>query len=224
MQRGSENMTTFPFSAIVGQQKMRLALILNAIDPSIGGVLICGRRGTGKSTAVRALTSLLPPIIGIADCPYFCDPAAPQWMCGGCQARHEHKETFPKAQHPVHLVTLPLNASEDRVAGSFDLATALASGVYHFAPGLLAAANRGLLYVDEINLLNDHIVDLLLDAAALGVNRVERDNISMAHPARFVLIGTMNPEEGALRPQLLDRIGLYVEAEDLRDPGIVRLW
>src|SRR5712692_9659564 len=117
MQRRSENMTTFPFSAIVGQQKMRLALILNAIDPSIGGVLICGRRGTGKSTAVRALTSLLPPIIGIADCPYFCDPAAPQWMCGGCQARHEHKETFPKAQHPVHLVTLPLNASEDRVAG-----------------------------------------------------------------------------------------------------------
>ena len=218
-QRGSENMTTFPFSAIVGQQKMRLALILNAIDPSIGGVLICGRRGTGKSTAVRALTSLLPPIIGIADCPYFCDPAAPQSMCGGCQARYEHKETFPKAQHPVHLVTLPLNASEDRVAGSFDLATALASGVYHFAPGLLAAVNRGLLYVDEINLLNDHIVDLLLDAAALGVNRVERDNISMAHPARFVLIGTMNPEEGALRPQLLDRIGLYVEAEDLRDPG-----
>jgi len=204
---------------MVGQQKMRLALILNAIDPSVGGVLICGRRGTGKSTAVRALTSLLPPITGVADCPYFCDPTAPQWMCKDCQARYEREETFPIAQRPVHLVTLPLNASEDRVAGSFDLATALARGASHFASGLLAAANRGFLYVDEINLLNDHIVDLLLDAAALGVNRVERDTISIAHPARFVLIGTMNPEEGLLRPQLLDRIGLFVEAEDLRDPA-----
>lgn len=204
---------------MVGQQNMRLALILNAIDPSIGGVLICGRRGTGKSTAVRALTSLLPPITGIADCPYFCDPTSPQWMCNDCQARYEREESFSIAQRPVHLVTLPLNASEDRVAGSFDLATALASGTSHFAPGLLAAANRGFLYVDEINLLNDHIVDLLLDAAALGVNRVERDTISIAHPARFVLIGTMNPEEGMLRPQLLDRIGLYVEAEDQRDPA-----
>jgi len=205
---------------MVGQQKMRLALILNAINPSIGGVLICGRRGTGKSTAVRALTSLLPPISGVADCPYFCDPTAPQWMCSECQTRYDHQETYSIAQRPVHLVTLPLNASEDRVAGSFDLATALARGVSHFSPGLLAAANRGFLYVDEINLLNDHIVDLLLDAAALGVNRVERDNISLAHPARFVLIGTMNPEEGVLRPQLLDRIGLYVVAEDLRDPEI----
>ncbi len=213
-------MTTFPLSAMVGQQKMRLALILNAINPSIGGVLICGRRGTGKSTAVRALTSLLPPITGVADCPYFCDPTAPQWMCSECQTRYDHQETYSIAQRPVHLVTLPLNASEDRVAGSFDLATALARGVSHFSPGLLAAANRGFLYVDEINLLNDHIVDLLLDAAALGVNRVERDNISLAHPARFVLMGTMNPEEGVLRPQLLDRIGLYVVAEDLRDPEI----
>jgi magnesium chelatase subunit D len=212
-------MATFPLSAMVGQQNMRLALLLNAIDPSIGGVLICGRRGTGKSTAVRALTNLLPPITGVADCPYFCDPTAPQWMCHDCQARYEREEAFPIAQRPVHLVTLPLNASEDRVAGSFDLATALASGLSHFAPGLLAAANRGFLYVDEINLLNDHIVDLLLDAAAMGVNRVERDTISLAHPARFVLIGTMNPEEGLLRPQLLDRIGLYVEAEDQRDPG-----
>ncbi len=213
-------MATFPLSAMVGQQKMRLALILNAINPSIGGVLICGRRGTGKSTAVRALTSLLPPITGVADCPYFCDPTAPQWMCSECQTRYDHQETYSIAQRPVHLVTLPLNASEDRVAGSFDLATALARGVSHFSPGLLAAANRGFLYVDEINLLNDHIVDLLLDAAALGVNRVERDNISLAHPARFVLMGTMNPEEGVLRPQLLDRIGLYVVAEDLRDPEI----
>src|SRR6266568_6371689 len=212
-------MAAFPLSAIVGQQNMRLALILNAIDPSIGGVLICGRRGTGKSTTVRALTSLLPPITGVADCPYFCDPTAPQWMCNDCQTRYEHNETFSIVQRPVHLVTLPLNASEDRVTGSFDLATALASGVSHFAPGLLAAANHGFLYIDEINLLNDHIVDLLLDAAALGVNRVERDTISIAHPAHFVLIGTMNPEEGLLRPQLLDRIGLYVEAEDQRDPA-----
>src|SRR5258708_36283427 len=211
-------MTTFPFSAIVGQQQMRLALILNAIDPSIGGVLICGRRGTGKSTAVRAFTNLLPPVTGVADCTSSCDPTAPQWMCSTCQARYEHKEPLPLAQRPVHLATLPLNASEDRVAGSFDLAAALSSGISHFVPGLLAAANRGFLYVDEINLLNDHIVDLLLDAAALGVNRVERDNISAVHPARFVLIGTMNPEEGMLRPQLLDRIGLYVEAEDRRDP------
>ncbi len=213
-------MTTFPFSAMVGQQKMRLALILNAIDPSIGGVLICGRRGTGKSTAVRALTNLLPAITGVADCPYFCDPASSRWMCAICQSRLAQNEILSLAQHPVPLVTLPLNASEDRVAGNFDLATALESGRSHFAPGLLALANRGFLYVDEINLLNDSIVDLLLDAAALGVNRVERDNISATHPARFVLIGTMNLEEGALRPQLLDRIGLYVDAEEVRDPAI----
>lgn len=213
-------MIPFPFGAMVGQQKMRLALILNAIDPSIGGVLICGRRGTGKSTAVRALTTLFPTIAGVADCPYFCDISAPQWMCTQCQSRIERGEKLPAAQRAVQLVTLPLNASEDRVAGSFDLSTALKSGTRHFAPGLLATANRGLLYVDEINLLNDHIVDLLLDATALGVNRVEREGISIVHPAHFVLIGTMNPEEGLLRPQLLDRIGLYVEAEDLRDPAM----
>ena len=212
-------MTPFPLSALVGQQKMQLALILNAIDASIGGVLICGKRGTGKSTAVRALASLLPPITGVSNCPYFCDATAPQWMCSDCLARHERAEHLPTTQQAVPLVTLPLNASEDRVAGSIDLAAALASGSARFAPGLLASANRGLLYIDEINLLNDHIADLLLDAAALGVHRVERDNISFAHPARFVLIGTMNPEEGTLRPQLLDRIGLYIETEDLRDPG-----
>lgn len=213
-------MAGYPLSAMVGQQKMQLALLLNAIDPSIGGVLICGRRGTGKSTAVRALPSLLPAITGVVDCPYFCDPAELQWMCTTCQARYERGEILLSVQQSVRLVTLPLNASEDRVAGSFDLATALEGGTRSFAPGLLAAANRGILYVDEINLLNDHIVDLLLDAAALGVNRVERDGISLIHPAHFVLIGTMNPEEGALRPQLLDRIGLYVEAENIRDPAL----
>jgi magnesium chelatase subunit D len=198
---------------------MRLALILNAIDPSIGGVLICGRRGTGKSTAVRALPSLLPPLSGVADCPYFCDPAASGQMCSTCRERSARGEGLPLAIKPVPLVTLPLNASEDRVAGGIDLSNTLEQGSSIFAPGLLAAAHRGILYIDEINLLGDHIIDLLLDAAALGVNRIERDGISLAHPARFVLIGTMNPEEGTLRSQLLDRIGLYVEAEDVRDPA-----
>lgn len=212
-------MPAFPLSAMVGQEKMRLALILNVIDPLIGGVLISGRRGTGKSTAVRALAGLLPDIAGVADCPYFCDPATSRWMCISCSERYEQGEPLPSAERPVPLITLPLNASEDRVAGSIDLGAALEIGRHYFEPGLLAAANRGILYVDEINLLNDHIADLLLDAAALGIHRVERDGISIAHPARFVLIGTMNPEEGTLRPQLLERIGLYVEAEDLRDPA-----
>jgi magnesium chelatase subunit D len=202
---------------MVGQENMRLALLLNAVDPAIGGVLISGRRGTGKSTAVRSLVKLLPEITGVADCLYFCDPAVPESMCTECRERHKRGESLPVSNRPVPLVTLPLNASEDRVAGSFDLSTALQGGGCHFVPGLLAEANRGLLYVDEINLLNDHIADLLLDAAALGVNRVEREGISIAHPARFVLIGTMNPEEGVLRPQLLDRIGLYVAVEDLHD-------
>ncbi|HKV59864.1 MAG TPA: ATP-binding protein [Ktedonobacteraceae bacterium] len=212
-------MTLFPLSAMVEQPKMRLALLLNAIDPLIGGVLICGRRGTGKSTMARAFSSLLPTLTGVADCPYFCDPFAPQAMCNDCAERYRRGENPLIAHRPTPFVTLPLNASEDRVAGSIDVSATLQSGSYHFAPGLLAAANRGLLYVDEINLLNDHIADILLDAAALGVQRVECDGISVAHPARFVLVGTMNPEEGQLRPQLLDRIGLYVEANDLREPS-----
>ena len=212
-------MTVFPLSAMVEQPQMRLALLLNAIDPLIGGVLICGRRGMGKSTMARAFSSLLPTLTGVADCPYFCDPLAPQAMCNDCAERYKRGENLPVAHRPTPFVTLPLNASEDRVAGSIDVSATLQSGSYHFAPGLLAAANRGLLYVDEINLLNDHIADILLDAAALGVQRVECDGISVAHPARFVLVGTMNPEEGQLRPQLLDRIGLYVEANDLREPS-----
>ena len=210
-------MTVFPLSAMVGQPEMRLALLLNAIDPLIGGVLICGRRGTGKSTMVRAFASLLPTLPGVADCPYFCDPAAPRAMCKSCFERYTRGERLPTVACPTPFVTLPLNASEDRVAGSIDVSAALRSGSYHFAPGLLAAANRGILYVDEINLLNDSLADILLDAAALGVHRVECDGISVAHPARFVLVGTMNPEEGQLRPQLLDRIGLYVEARDVRE-------
>src|SRR5581483_2319564 len=193
---------------------------LNAIDPLIGGVLICGRRGMGKSTMARAFSSLLPTLTGVADCPYFCDAvAASQAMCSDCAERLARGEMLPIAERSTPFVTLPLNASEDRVAGSIDVSATLQSGSYHFAPGLLAAANRGLLYVDEINLLNDHVADILLDSAALGVQRVECDGISVAHPARFVLVGTMNPEEGQLRPQLLDRIGLYVEADDLREPS-----
>jgi magnesium chelatase subunit D len=210
-------MAVFPLSAMVGQPKMRLALLLNAIDPVIGGVLICGRRGTGKSTMARAFASLLPVLTGVADCPYFCDPVAPHTMCTACSERSMRGELLPVVSRPTPFVTLPLNASEDRVAGSIDVSAALQSGSYHFAPGLLAMANRGILYVDEINLLNDHITDMLLDAAATGVHRVECDGISVAHPARFVLVGTMNPEEGQLRPQLLDRIGLYVEAGDVRE-------
>ncbi len=210
-------MTVFPFSAIVGQQQAQLALLLNAIDPLIGGVLLCGQRGTGKSTMARAFASLLPELSGVADCPYFCDPTNPPTTCSACQQRSTRSEMLPTTRRPTPLVTLPLNASEDRVAGSIDIAATLASGAYHFSPGLLAQANRGILYIDEINLLNDHITDILLDTAALGIHRIERDGISIAHPARFVLIGTMNPEEGQLRPQLLDRIGLFVEAEEIRD-------
>jgi magnesium chelatase subunit D len=210
-------MIAYPFTAIVGQQQAKLALLLNAIDPLIGGVLLCGRRGTGKSTMARALTALLPQQRGVADCPYFCDPADPLMMCSSCRQRFTLGESLPIGQRPTPLVTLPLNAGEDRVAGSIDIAATLTSGSYHFSPGLLAQANRGILYIDEINLLNDHITDILLDAAALGIHRVERDGISVAHPSRFVLIGTMNPEEGWLRPQLLDRIGLFVEAEDIKN-------
>ena len=195
---------TYPFTAIVGQEEMKLALTLNLVDSLIGGVLIMGHRGTGKSTAVRALAALLPPIEVIADCPFNCDPANP---CSNCLANDERTSRSV----PVPVVELPLGATEDRVCGTIDIERALASGRKVFDPGLLARANRGFLYIDEVNLLEDHLVDLLLDVAATGRNRVEREGISVEHPASFVLIGSGNPEEGDLRPQLLDRFGLHTE-------------
>ncbi|HEY3581589.1 MAG TPA: magnesium chelatase ATPase subunit I, partial [Pyrinomonadaceae bacterium] len=197
---------SYPFTAIVGQEEMKLALILNLVDPLIGGVLIMGHRGTGKSTAVRALADLLPPIEIVAGCPYNCDPSNP---CSHCLSNQER--VTAKAMVPVPVVELPLGATEDRVCGTIDIERALASGRKVFDPGLLARANRGFLYIDEVNLLEDHLVDLLLDVAATGRNRVEREGISVEHPASFVLIGSGNPEEGDLRPQLLDRFGLHTE-------------
>ncbi|HMP42128.1 MAG TPA: ATP-binding protein [Roseiflexaceae bacterium] len=201
----------YPFSALVGQERLKRALILNAINPRIGGVLIRGEKGTAKSTAVRGLARLLPHITVVADCPYSCPPDRPGAMCASCNARQRSGEDLPTVERSTRLVELPVAASEDRVVGALDLEHALTEGQRRFEPGLLAQANRGLLYVDEVNLLDDHLVDVLLDAAAMGVNTVEREGISVSHPARFILVGTMNPEEGELRPQLLDRFGLVVE-------------
>ena len=199
----------FPFPAIVGQDEMKLALLIAAVDPSVGGVLVFGDRGTGKSTAVRALAALLPPLQVVAGCRYGCDPAAAD-VCADCQARAAEGDlATTTAAAPV--VDLPLGATEDRLVGALDLQRALTEGVKAFEPGLLARAHRGFLYIDEVNLLEDHLVDLLLDVAASGENVVEREGLSVRHPARFVLIGSGNPEEGELRPQLLDRFGLSVE-------------
>lgn len=198
--------TIFPFSAIVEQDRLKTALLLCAVDPSLGGVLIRGDKGTAKSTAARALTDILPPIQRVAGCAYNCLPGAPYQHCETCN--HEH--AAPQADS-VPFVTLPLGATEDRVIGTLDLEQALKGGSRVFKPGLLASAHRGILYIDEVNLLPDHLVDVLLDAAAMGVNVVQREGLSVSHPARFTLIGTMNLEEGDLRPQLLDRFGLMVE-------------
>ncbi|HEX6488487.1 MAG TPA: magnesium chelatase subunit D family protein [Candidatus Dormibacteraeota bacterium] len=208
----------YPFTAIVGQDRMKLALVLNAINPAIGGVLIRGEKGTGKSTAVRALARLLPEQRVVAGCHFGCDPESNEHLCIECRARLAESGELPATQRRMRVIELPINASEDRVVGTIDLEAALKEGSRRFEPGVLAEANRNILYVDEVNLLDDHIVDVLLDAAAMGVNVVEREGVSVAHPARFILVGTMNPEEGELRPQLLDRFGLCVDVEGIRDP------
>lgn len=203
----------FPFTAIVGQEELKLALLLAVIDPGIGGVLITGHRGTAKSTAVRALAELLPPMAVVSGCPYQCDPVAPSSLCPHCQGQTAGKTVT----RPVPVIDLPLGATEDRVVGSVDIERALVDGVQAFSPGLLAAANRGFLYIDEVNLLEDHLVDVLLDVAASGLNVVEREGLSVRHPARFVLVGSGNPEEGDLRPQLLDRFGLHARIRTIDD-------
>lgn len=209
-------MTVFPFSAVLGMADMRLALLLNAVSPAIGGVLVRGEKGTAKSTAVRALAALLPPVRRVAGCRFGCDPAEPDPACPD----GPHPAGAAAETRPARLVELPVGAAEDRVVGSLDLEKALGEGVRAFEPGLLAAAHRGVLYVDEVNLLHDHLVDLLLDAAAMGRSHVEREGVSVSHAARFLLVGTMNPEEGELRPQLLDRFGLTVEVGASRDPEV----
>ena len=205
----------YPFTAIVGQEEMKLALLLNVIDPKIGGVMIMGDRGTGKSTTIRALADLLPEIDVVADDPFNSDPNDPDWLTPGSDA--QSRETVKKK---VPMVDLPLGATEDRVCGTIDIEKALSEGVKAFEPGLLAKANRGILYVDEVNLLDDHLVDVLLDSAASGWNTVEREGISIRHPARFVLVGSGNPEEGELRPQLLDRFGMHAEIRTVKEPAL----
>ncbi len=204
-----QNHIPYPFTAIVGQEEMKLALILNAVEPLLGGVLIMGHRGTGKSTAVRALADLLPSIDTVAGCVYGCDPDQVNELCASCRDRRRRGVRLPRKRGSVPVVELPLGATEDRVCGTLDIERALREGVKAFEPGLLARAHRGFLYIDEVNLLEDHLVDLLLDAAASGRNVVERDGISVSHPARFVLAGSGNPDEGDLRPQMVDRFGLH---------------
>ncbi len=206
----------FPFTAIVGQDRMKRALVLNAINPRIGGVLIRGERGTAKSTAARALAALLPEVTVVKDCRFGCDPDRPTTWCTECKERSARTgEKLPHELRRTSFVNLPVSATEDRVVGTLDIEKAIKKGERHFDPGILANANRGLLYIDEVNLLDDHVVDVLLDSAAMGVNVVEREGISFAHPSRFILVGTMNPEEGDLRPQLLDRFALSVEIRGL---------
>lgn len=216
MPRGSS--VVYPFSALVGQDALKDALLLNAVDPRIGGVLIRGHRGTAKSTAVRALSSILPEVAVVAGCPFACDPADEGGLCEQCRERSA-RGPLPEAHTRAPVVDLPISATEDRVVGTLDMEHALRHGERRFQPGLLASAHRGVLYVDEVNLLDDHLVDTLLDVAASGVNVVEREGVTYRHPSRFVLVGTMNPEEGELRPQLLDRFGLCVEVETIADPA-----
>ena len=208
----------FPFTAIVDQDEMKLALILNVIDPGIGGVLIMGEKGTAKSTTVRALADLLPEIEVIKGCRFNCSPEGP--FCSDCLEKIKNGNSLETEKKKMRVVELPLGVTEDRVVGTLDIEHAIKKGEKRFEPGILAEANRNFLYIDEVNLLEDHVVDLLLDSAAMGINTVEREGISFTHPARFILVGTMNPEEGELRPQLLDRFGLCVQVNSLRDKSL----
>ena len=207
----------YPFTAVVGQERMKRALVLNAVSPRIGGVLIRGERGTAKSTAARALAALLPHVQVVKDCRFSCNPDRPTTWCTECRQRVTQADSLPVVLQPTPFINLPVSATEDRVVGTLDIEKAIQKGERQFEPGVLAAANRGLLYIDEVNLLDDHVVDLLLDSAAMGMNIIEREGISFSHPARFILVGTMNPEEGDLRPQLLDRFALSVEILGIRD-------
>lgn len=201
----------YPFAAIVGQEQMKKALLLNIINPKLNGVLIRGEKGTAKSTAVRALAELMDEREAVRGCPYSCDPNEEACWCDACRERFEREHQLETVKGRMRVVDLPVSATEDRVVGTLDIEAALKTGEKRFEPGLLAQANRNILYVDEINLLDDHVVDVLLDSAAMGVNTIEREGISFSHPARFTLVGTMNPEEGDLRPQLLDRFGMAVD-------------
>lgn len=210
----------FPFTAIVGQEEIKLALILNVIDPKIGGVIIIGDRGTGKSTTIRALVDLLPKIPVIENDPFNSHPSDPELISDAVREAIEKGQQFSIIEIQTPIVDLPLGATEDRVCGTIDLERALTEGVKAFEAGLLARAHRGILYVDEVNLLDDHLVDVLLDSAASGWNTVEREGISICHPARFILVGSGNPEEGELRPQLLDRFGIHAQIRTVRDPEL----
>jgi len=217
MNKKTNERPVFPFTSIVGQEEMKLSLILNVIDPKIGGVMIMGDRGTGKSTIVRALVDLLPPINVVENDPYNSDPNDPELMSDEVLEKLKNNETISVIQIKTPMIDLPLGATEDRVCGTIDIEKAISEGKKAFEPGLLAQANRGILYVDEVNLLDDHLVDVLLDSAASGWNTVEREGISICHPARFILVGSGNPEEGELRPQLLDRFGMHAQIRTVRD-------
>jgi len=210
----------FPFVSIVGQEEMKKALLLNIVDPSIGGALLKGEKGTAKSTMVRSLAQILPFREMVEGCPFNCDPNEPDLLCPECAGRLARGEQLRSTKKRMRVVELPLSATEDRVVGTLDIEHVLKTGEKKFEPGVLAQANGNLLYVDEVNLLDDHIVDLLLDSAAMGVNYVEREGVSFSHAARFILVGTMNPEEGELRPQLLDRFGLSVDVKGDKDTAV----
>jgi Mg-chelatase subunit ChlI len=209
----------YPFSAIVDQHELKLALLLNAVNPRIGGLLIRGQKGTGKSSSVRALADLLPEISLVSGCPFNCSTKDPTNMCSACLERHQGGRALEVERRRMRLVSLPIGATEDRVIGSLDIEKAISHGIRALQPGLLAEANQNILYIDEVNLLPDHITDSILDAAASGWNIVEREGISVSHPSRFILVGTMNPEEGELRPQLADRFALQISVQGIYDEG-----